>query len=145
MDWNAVKQNYGQCGWLKKEDVYRTVCKTSTCIYPKSKVRPPKFVQSITVQSVPGNKVAFWSFPFRKMVVLCPAGNTYGNSVLAWYSGIEWNVVKALIEALRHLHLAIVIRAPYVRSTVVSCPAEAPPSLLTLQRSYWRVQIPSFF
>ena len=51
-------------------------------------------------------------------------------------SGIERNVVKALIEALRHLHLATVTRVPYVRSTVVSCPAEAPPSLLTLQRSY---------
>ena len=86
------------------DDAYRTVCKTS--IYPKSKT----FVQSITVWSAPGNKVAFWSVPFREIVVLCPAGNTYGNSVWAWYSGIEWNVVKALIEALRHLHLATVTR-----------------------------------
>ena len=89
---------------------------------------PQKFVQSITVWSAPGNKVAFWSVPFGEIVVLCPAGNTYGNSVWAWYSGIEWNVVKALIEALRHLHLATVTRAPYVRTTIVSCP-EAPPSL----------------
>ena len=87
--------SYGQCGWLKKEDVYKTVCKTS--IYPKSKVRPQKLVQSGLFLE---NKVAFWSVPFREIVVLCPSGNTYGNSVWAWYSGKEWNVVKSLIKTL---------------------------------------------
>ena len=121
MDWNATrmnragvklqiellsKQTYGQCGWLKKEDAYRTVCKTR--IYPKSKVCSQKICPvnhglvcsgkqgGVLVRSVPGNSSLV---PSRKYL-------------WAWYSGIEWNIVKALIEALRHLHLATVTSAP---------------------------------
>ena len=59
------KQSYGQCGWLKMDDAYRTVCKTS--IYPKSKECPQKICPvnhglvcsgkqgGVLVRSIPGN------------------------------------------------------------------------------------------